>query len=284
MLARARLLQGRCRAGTRARLVPIALMRAPTLSATACVRPQATSSHASCKGNDLGNDPVAEFNQELESVFGGEAEAVGRQPDFVQSAAALPETGPRDATPPSARWEPSPQPPATRAGGGETVKLSHVDASGSASMVDVSAKAATRRVAVATGRILLGADAFPLVAANQIAKGDVLTVAQIAGINGAKMTAALIPLCHSILLNRVDVAFRLDEEAHAVNVRAEATAVGPTGVEMEALTAVAVAALTVYDMCKAVNKRIEIQDIRLESKLGGKSGPWHRETCTGSKE
>eukprot|EP00897_Mesotaenium_endlicherianum_P007471 jgi/Mesen1/6752/ME000344S06041 len=155
-------------------------------------------------------------------------------------------------------------------------RLSHVDEEGKASMVDISAKTSTSRVAVASGRVLLGKAAFDLVAAAQIAKGDVLTTAKIAGITGAKYTAHLIPLCHNILISRVDVQLALDGGRHAVEIVATAAAVGATGVEMEALTAVSVAALTVYDMCKAVSKDIHITDVRLESKTGGKSGPWHR--------
>jgi cyclic pyranopterin phosphate synthase len=154
--------------------------------------------------------------------------------------------------------------------------LTHVDTSGRASMVDVSQKAETSRVAVASARILLGRTAFDLVAKNQIAKGDVLTVAQIAGINAAKQTANLIPLCHNLLLSRVKVELRLDTEGQSVKIRAEVKTKGPTGVEMEALTAASVASLTVYDMCKAVSKSIIISDIRLESKSGGKSGEWSR--------
>jgi cyclic pyranopterin phosphate synthase len=124
--------------------------------------------------------------------------------------------------------------------------------------------------------VLLGSDAFARVAANSIAKGDVLTVAKLAGIMGAKQTASLIPLCHPLLLSGVDVRLTLNEEVQAVDVEAEVTTVGPTGVEMEALTAVTVASLTVYDMCKAVSKDIRISEVRLESKTGGKSGHWSR--------
>lgn len=154
--------------------------------------------------------------------------------------------------------------------------LSHVDSAGKAAMVNVSTKTNTSRVAVASGRVLLGFDAFSLVAANNIAKGDVLTVAKIAGIMGAKQTATLIPLCHPLNLSGVDVSLSLNKELHAVDIEAKVTTVGLTGVEMEALTAVSVASLTVYDMCKAVSKDIRISDVRLESKTGGKSGEWHR--------
>mmetsp|Transcript_4584 Transcript_4584/g.15081 ORF Transcript_4584/g.15081 Transcript_4584/m.15081 type:complete len:264 (+) Transcript_4584:1401-2192(+) len=154
--------------------------------------------------------------------------------------------------------------------------LTHVDSTGRASMVDVAPKADTLRSATASGRVLLGAEAFRLVAHNQVKKGDVLTVAQIAGINGAKMTSSLIPLCHNILIRGVDVKLQLDPDRNAVNILATATTVGPTGVEMEALTACSVAGLTVYDMCKAVSKDIEITDIKLQKKSGGKSADYER--------
>lgn len=154
--------------------------------------------------------------------------------------------------------------------------LSHVDSAGKAAMVNVAPKADTRRVATASGRVLLGAVAFSRVAANSISKGDVLTVAKLAGIMGAKQTASLIPLCHPLLLSGVDLSLSLNEELHAVDIAATVTTVGPTGVEMEALTAVTVASLTVYDMCKAVSKDIQIAEVRLESKTGGKSGDWSR--------
>lgn len=154
--------------------------------------------------------------------------------------------------------------------------LSHVDAHGNASMVNVSEKAFSKREAVATGKVLLGRTVFGLVRANQIAKGDVLAVARIAGICGAKQTGNLIPLCHNIALSNVQVNLKLDEEENAVDIRAQVSAIGPTGVEMEALTAVSVAALTVYDMCKAVSKHVKVNSVQLESKTGGKSGDWCR--------
>jgi cyclic pyranopterin phosphate synthase len=155
--------------------------------------------------------------------------------------------------------------------------LSHVDVTGKATMVNVSMKSDTRRVAVASGRVHLGAHVFSLVTANSISKGDVLTVAKIAGIMGAKQTGDLIPLCHNLLLSGVDLSLSLNEGLHAVDIEAKVMTVGPTGVEMEALTAVSIASLTVYDMCKAVSKDIKISDIQLESKTGGKSGDWCRE-------
>ncbi|KAJ7515873.1 hypothetical protein O6H91_22G032400 [Diphasiastrum complanatum] len=154
--------------------------------------------------------------------------------------------------------------------------LTHVDDSGKASMVNIMEKSSTYRLAAASGRVLLGTLAFDLVCANKISKGDVLTVAQIAGIQAAKQTSNLIPLCHNILLSGVKVDLSLNKELQAVEVHAEVTSVGPTGVEMEALTAVSVACLTVYDMCKAASKEIKISNIQLDSKSGGKSGDWHR--------
>jgi molybdenum cofactor biosynthesis protein MoaC len=158
----------------------------------------------------------------------------------------------------------------------EAPTLTHVDPHGKMRMVDTSSKIDTVRTAVAVGRVLLGEEAFRLVRQNQIKKGDALLTGQIAGIQAAKQTSALIPLCHSVLLRGVDVDLALDEETFSVEVRAFAKAVGPTGVEMEALTAVSVAALTVYDMCKSVSKDIEITGIKLLAKTGGQSGDYRR--------
>jgi len=155
--------------------------------------------------------------------------------------------------------------------------LTHVDSEGKVRMVDVTAKSDTLRTAVAAGTVKLGKEAFDLVAANQIAKGDVLTTSQMAGIIGAKHTSDLIPLCHPVILRGVDVVLTLDASSHSVRIRAFTKSVGPTGVEMEALTAVSMAALTVYDMCKSVSKGIEITDIRLLAKTGGQSGDYRRE-------
>ncbi|MCB0719287.1 MAG: cyclic pyranopterin monophosphate synthase MoaC [Bacteroidetes bacterium] len=154
--------------------------------------------------------------------------------------------------------------------------LTHVDPSGGVHMVDVSDKSASTRTAVAVGRVLIGEDAFTLVRENRVRKGDVLTVAQIAGILGAKQTSQLIPLCHDVSLKGVDVELTLNEEHFAVDIRAFAKSVGPTGVEMEALTAVSVAGLTIYDMCKSVTKSIEITGIHLVAKTGGQSGDYLR--------
>lgn len=155
-------------------------------------------------------------------------------------------------------------------------ELSHVDASGQAQMVDISAKEDTKRVAIAGCKVILGEKAFGLVAANQITKGDVLNVAKIAGICGAKQTSNLIPLCHNIILSNVRVDLRLNEEDFSVEIEGEAATTGKTGVEMEAMTAVSIAGLTVYDMCKAVSKDIQISNVCLQHKSGGKSGTWSR--------
>jgi cyclic pyranopterin phosphate synthase len=151
-------------------------------------------------------------------------------------------------------------------------KLTHLDEHGQASMVDVGAKPDTERVAVARGEIHMLKATFDLIRDGQIKKGDVLTVAQIAGITAAKRTSDLIPLCHPLFLTKVDVDLALDESLPGVVITATAKTVGKTGVEMEALTAVSVAALTVYDMAKAAEKTMRIQNIRLVEKHGGKSG------------
>ncbi|OMO77566.1 hypothetical protein CCACVL1_14961 [Corchorus capsularis] len=161
---------------------------------------------------------------------------------------------------------------------GENVpSLTHVGSKGKAQMVDVSPKGNSFRTAIASCKVNLGKKVFDLVLANQMAKGDVLSVAKIAGINGAKHTSSLIPLCHNITLTHVRVDLRLNPEDFSVDIEGEAASTGKTGVEMEAMTAVSVAGLTVYDMCKAASKDIQITDIRLELKTGGKSGYWCRE-------
>ena len=154
--------------------------------------------------------------------------------------------------------------------------FSHFNNSGRARMVDVSEKAETVRTAVAAGRVLVNAETFELIKTGVLKKGDVLGTAQIAGIMGAKRTPDIIPMCHPIMLSGVDIAFELNEKEFAVEITATVRCTGVTGVEMEALTAVSVAALTVYDMCKAVQKDMEITDIRLLKKTGGKSGEYIR--------
>jgi cyclic pyranopterin phosphate synthase len=154
----------------------------------------------------------------------------------------------------------------------ENSKLTHLDASGRARMVDVGAKDDSARVAVARGEIVMKPETFALIRDGAIKKGDVLSVAQIAGIMAAKKTSELIPLCHPIPLTKVDVDLALDETLPGVLITATAKTIGKTGVEMEALTAVSVAALTIYDMAKAAEKTMKIQNIRLIEKHGGKSG------------
>ena len=144
-------------------------------------------------------------------------------------------------------------------------------------MVDVSAKDDTLRVAVAYGRVLVNEDTFKLIKTGGLKKGDVLGTAQIAGIMGAKRTPDIIPMCHPIMISGVDIEFELNEKDLAVEITATTKCTGATGVEMEALTAVSVAALTVYDMCKAVQRDMEITDIKLLRKSGGKSGDFVRE-------
>ena len=151
------------------------------------------------------------------------------------------------------------------------VTLSHVGESGKAKMVDVGSKPETSRVAVAAGRVKLGGTAFELVAENRLKKGDVLSTAQLAGIMAVKQTSHLIPLCHNVVLTSVDVNLTLESSSLSVVIECTARSRGQTGVEMEALTGVAVAALTVYDMCKSVSHDIIISDVQLISKTGGKS-------------
>ena len=152
--------------------------------------------------------------------------------------------------------------------------FTHFDEQGKARMVDVSGKEATERVATARGRFRLRPETLALIEQGQVAKGDVLSVARLAGIMGAKRTPDLIPLCHPLALSAVSVDLTLDRAASAIEISATCRLVGRTGVEMEALTAVAVAALTVYDMCKSVDRGMVLADIRLVHKSGGKSGSW----------
>lgn len=153
-----------------------------------------------------------------------------------------------------------------------TKKLSHIDASGRAKMVDVSDKPVTAREATAAGRIITSPDTLALIQRRGMPKGDVLAVAQIAGIMAAKKTHELIPMCHPLQLTGVDVTLTPDKNAHAIDITASVRTTGKTGVEMEALTAVSVAALTIYDMCKAVDRGMRIEKIRLLKKSGGASG------------
>ena len=155
------------------------------------------------------------------------------------------------------------------------MELTHINEQGRARMVDVTGKAETTRTAVAEGRIRINRETAELIRTGGMAKGDVLAVAQVAGIMAAKRTPDIIPMCHSLRLTGVDIAFALEEEA--VHIRATVRCKGETGVEMEALTAVSAAALTIYDMCKAVQKDMEIGEIHLCRKTGGKSGDYEKE-------
>lgn len=157
------------------------------------------------------------------------------------------------------------------------MSLSHVDETGRARMVDVSGKPVTIRSATAEGVVRMSAEAFNLVEQNALAKGDVLGVAQVAGITAAKRTGDLIPLCHPLGLDEIAVAVAPDPALPGVRVKATVKTTGRTGVEMEALTAVAIACLTVYDMVKAVDRQSEIEYLRLIAKTGGTRGDWHRD-------
>ncbi|NOZ69912.1 MAG: cyclic pyranopterin monophosphate synthase MoaC [Deferribacteres bacterium] len=155
-------------------------------------------------------------------------------------------------------------------------RLTHIDERGRATMVDVSGKEATLREAVARGSVYMQQETINLIEDNRVAKGNVFETARLAGIMAAKKTSALIPLCHQLNLSSVSVDFSADREKNRIDIQARAVCTGQTGVEMEALTAVSVAALTIYDMCKAVDRAMIVSDIRLMEKRGGKSGPWKR--------
>ncbi|MBQ8216551.1 MAG: cyclic pyranopterin monophosphate synthase MoaC [Oscillospiraceae bacterium] len=155
--------------------------------------------------------------------------------------------------------------------------FTHFNEQGRAKMVNVGEKPVSQRVAVAAARVLVNEHTFSLIKSGGMKKGDVLTVAQIAGVMGAKRTPDLIPMCHPILMDGIDLELSLDEAKLSVEIKAEVRCDGRTGVEMEALTAVSTAALTVYDMCKAVQKDMTITDIRLLSKTGGVHGDYFRE-------
>ncbi|MCL7043375.1 hypothetical protein MKW94_016236 [Papaver nudicaule] len=214
--------------------------------------------HTNKSSTDLAN-AIAELNKEMESVF-GDAPPVGSN----SSMNNLPLTQDTTFVPPGIEENVHDQ------------HLTHISRTGEAQMVDVSSKETTKRVAIAGCKVILGQKAFDLVSANQITKGDVLTVAKIAGVNGAKQTSNLIPLCHNISLTHIRVDLTLNKKDFSVEIEGEAASTGKTGVEMEAMTAVTIAGLTVYDMCKAASKDIQITDVRLEHKMGGKSGEWSR--------
>ncbi len=156
------------------------------------------------------------------------------------------------------------------------MEFTHFNHQGRARMVDVSEKADTLRTATAKARVLLNADTYALVKSGGIKKGDVLTTAQIAGIMGAKRTPDVIPMCHPIALTGADISFELNDENHTIDIFATTKCTGPTGVEMEAMTAASIAALTVYDMCKSAQRDIIIESICLLRKAGGKSGEFRR--------
>ncbi len=155
-------------------------------------------------------------------------------------------------------------------------KLTHVNKDGKANMVDVSGKDVTLRTAEAFAEVTVSDELFYKIRNNEIGKGDVLTTAKIAGIQGGKKTSELIPLCHNIFISKIDVRLELNEEKKSVEIHSFAKTNSVTGIEMEALTAASIAALTVYDMCKAVDKSIVINEIKLISKTGGKSGDYKR--------
>jgi cyclic pyranopterin phosphate synthase len=155
-------------------------------------------------------------------------------------------------------------------------QLTHIDEQGRARMVDVGAKDVTERIAVASGIVTMQPETLALIISGDTKKGDVLAVARIAGIQGAKKCSDLIPLCHPLALTSVEVAFEADEAKNEIRITTTCKVVAKTGVEMEALTAASVAALTIYDMCKAVDRGMQIREISLEQKSGGKSGNWQR--------
>ncbi len=159
----------------------------------------------------------------------------------------------------------------------ERKEFTHFNEQGRAKMVDVGSKDVTGRQAVAAGRVLVNRETFDLIRSGGVKKGDVLTVAQVAGIMGAKHTPDLIPMCHPVIIDGIDMELSLDEERLSVEVTARVSCAGRTGVEMEALTAVSCACLTVYDMCKAVQRDMVISDIRLLEKTGGVHGDYRRE-------
>lgn len=157
------------------------------------------------------------------------------------------------------------------------MEFTHFNENGKAKMVEVGHKEDTKRVAIARGLIRMNSKTLEMITQGEMKKGDVLSVAQIAGIMGAKKTSEIIPMCHNIFITGADIKFEIDEENDAVHIEAEVKTTGKTGVEMEALNAVAITALTIYDMCKAVDKDMVIEDIRLVKKTGGKSGEYLRQ-------
>lgn len=159
--------------------------------------------------------------------------------------------------------------------------LTHINKEGRAKMVDVSSKEDTKREGIAVASIYMKRETLEKIEEGRIKKGDVLSVAQVAGIMGAKSTPQIIPMCHPIMINGCDISFNLDFENNKVDIRSEVKNTGKTGVEMEALTAVSIAALTIYDMCKAIDREMVISDIMLIKKSGGKSGLFERDEYNG---
>lgn len=155
-------------------------------------------------------------------------------------------------------------------------ELTHLDEKGKIQMVDVGQKEITHRQAKASSKVFMDGQTLSLIKENKIKKGDVLTVAKIAGIFGAKQTSSLIPLCHSLSLSQVDLDLKINEDEQAVEIISQVEANDRTGVEMEALTCAAIAALTIYDMCKSIDKKMTISEVKLLEKSGGKSGKWKR--------
>jgi len=155
-------------------------------------------------------------------------------------------------------------------------KLTHTDNEGKAKMVDVSEKGTTKRIAKSHCKVLLSKEALEAIKQNKIQKGDVLAVARVAGIMAAKKTSELIPLCHNIPIDSIDIDFVIDEKQFVIEILAKAITTGKTGIEMESLTAAAIAALTIYDMCKAIDKSMMITDVELIYKSGGKSGIYRK--------
>ncbi|KAM3307448.1 cyclic pyranopterin monophosphate synthase, mitochondrial [Capsicum chacoense] len=222
--------------------------------------PSSTRLFSSIGSHDL-SKAISELNQEMESVF-GEPPPSGLSGSIDNQSMTT-----RNSKLNTVEMD----------GKESFAGLTHIGSKGEAQMVDVSRKDISKRVAIARGKVILGQKVFDLVSANQMGKGDVVSVAKLAGICGAKQTSNLIPLCHNINLTHVRVDLALNPQDFSVEIEGEAASDGKTGVEMEALTAVTVAGLTVYDMCKAASKNIQITDIRLEHKTGGKSGDWSRE-------
>uniref|UniRef100_A0A2P2PJT0 cyclic pyranopterin monophosphate synthase n=1 Tax=Rhizophora mucronata TaxID=61149 RepID=A0A2P2PJT0_RHIMU len=220
---------------------------------------------------------IAELNKEMESVFGeppptglGSSTDIGnstQEPQFQSYGVA--NSVSKNSLSQNSHG-------VSRESNLEAFGLTHVGDTGEAQMVDVSPKETSKRTAIASCKVVLGKKVFDMVFANQMAKGDVLTVAKLAGITGAKQTSSLIPLCHNITLTHVGVNLSLNPDDYSVEIEGEAASTGKTGVEMEVMTAVSVAGLTVYDMCKAASKEIKMTDVQLECKTGGKSGNWSR--------